>query len=199
MKASDRTHHRHHEIAQRHRRRRKRPPDLSAIRIRELNRLLTGRHGVEELPDTPDVRRAIVIVAHHLAALPADPRKSITNWLELRAPWYSLGEMHDLIVDVIDQPRRWKAHSLGWQLKLSAADRKTLGIKTIGAFDVSPAERHELRKADARRRDRKTRRAKGVKPRAEYLTSQAAKSKPWIKAGVSRATYYRQMRRGDAK
>lgn len=177
------------EIRRRYRTRRR--PQLSAIRLRELNALLTARHGAEQLPDNADVRRAIVIIAHHLASLPAHPRTTISSWISLRAPWFTMGETEALVLEVVAKPRRWKAHSLAWALRLTAADRKALHITTIGACDLSPAERDAHRKVEAKRRAAAIRRARGAIPRAEYLAAVAA-PQPWAVLGISRRTWYRR-------
>lgn len=174
----------------RKRSRRKRRPVLSALRLRELNQLLRARYG-EQMPDTPDTRRAIVIVAHHLAALPSDTERAVRSWLELRAPWYSLADLKALVIETIEKPKRWKAHTLGWALKLNAADRKTLRLTTIGAADLSPAQRRANRRSESRIRTECHRRAKGAKPRAEYLAAVKA-DKPWERLGISRRTWYRK-------
>lgn len=163
---------------------------LSSIRIGELNRILTARHG-EQLPDTIDTRRAIVVIAHHLAALPADPRRSITSWLELRAPWYSIADAKALIADTITKPRRYRAHTLAWIFRLTFADRLALGIKTIGAIDAPPSDRAKWRAERSRQRKAAIRRANGTKPRAQYL-AEARKPQPWLKLGMSRRTWYRK-------
>jgi hypothetical protein len=50
--------------------------------------------------------------------------------------------------------------------------------------------RRKVRKAEAKR---ERRRAKGTKPRAEYLANhQLSQTKPWEAEGISRATYYRR-------
>lgn len=181
----------HAEIAGRYQKRRHRP-NLSALRVRELNLLLTCRYGGERLPDTPDVRRAIVIVGHHLAALPQDPRTSVPNWISLRTPWYSVGDTEALVHDVITNRKRWKAYPLGWQLKLSAHDRTKLRIRTIGAYDLPPNERKKRRRLNDAARKAAARRAKGAKTRAAYLATSTCRSRPWEALGMSRRTWYRK-------
>ncbi len=171
--------------------RRRRRANVLAIRLRELNLLLTCRYGGEVLPDTPDTRRAIVIVANHLGNLSVNPRHSVIGWLGLRAPWYSLGDAEALILQVSTKPRRYKAQALAWQLKLTEADRATLRITTIGSVDLSTparikarAQRNRLAKMDARL-------SAGHKTRAEYI-AQVSLGEPWKAEGISRRTWFRR-------
>lgn len=48
---------------------------------------------------------------------------------------------------------------------------------------------HRRAKAKIRKRDK--RRKAGAKPRAEYEAKSINRTKPWLEAGISRATWYR--------
>lgn len=166
---------------------------MTSIRLGEINRLLTRRHG-EVLPDTPDIRRTITVIAQHLAALPKDPRRTIPSWLELRAPWYGVGDAKALVLATIDKPKRYKARTIGWLLKLIDIDRKALGITTIAPIDILPADRAKQQAERRRLAQQKRRRDKGAKPRAEYLSGATAQAKPWQTLAMSRRTWYRKGR-----
>jgi hypothetical protein len=73
------------------------------------------------------------------------------------------------------------------------AERTMLGIRTIGAVDVSPEQRKANRKK--RDRDRRARQRRDAKKptRAEYLAANAkSREKPWLAEGISRRTWYRR-------
>ena len=83
-----------------------------------------------------------------------------------------------------------KPDDVAKSIGLLFADRQQLRICTIGAVDLTKRQRKARRSAEARKRSEKNRRAKGVRPRA----TSAASSRPWEKAGKSRATWYRQQK-----
>lgn len=179
--------------AQQHERRAKRPaPTILELRLRDLSRLRAGRYG-EVMPDTPDTRRLVGIIAQHLAAMPySKPLQTIPSWISLYAPWSTPAQTATLIADALNAPKFWKAHELAWALKLTAADRKALRITTIGACDMSPLQRAKLRKEMKRLEREEKRRAKGAMTREEYLAKERAKPKPWLEANISRALWYRR-------
>jgi len=96
------------------------------------------------------------------------------------APWINLRSRERLIREAVDHPLKWSADKLAWKIRLDDATRTRLKIKTIGAFDV-PKEQRQVR-AKAKRKARDALRRPGKPPRA----------KPWIAAGVSRATWFRR-------
>lgn len=182
----------HREIRKRYAR--KQPPSLGALRIKDLSRLFRARYGTEQ-PDDDDGRDNVRIMAHHLAMLAGDPRRRVTSWVQMHAPWLSIRELDRLLAEVVTRPRRWKAQRLAWRLRLTEADRKTLQITTIGSIDVGTADRLKARQERNRIAKLLARRAKGVKPRAQYLATSINAAKPWQTAGISRATWYRRTRR----
>lgn len=187
---------RHAEIERRYRRRSKtgRKSSLSALRIRDLTKLYRARHGYQ-LPNDSIGRDCAGLMCQHLATLPDDPRKRITEWLQLWCPWISIADAQAMLAEAILKPKRWRADKLAWRLHLIDIDRTALRITTIGSIDVDKAQRTERRKARHRELAAQRRKAKGAKPRAQYLASIQA-DKPWIAAGISRATWYRRVRRG---
>lgn len=185
------------EVERRYKRRRKRrglPLSFAALRIRDLEKLFTAR-GMLPLPDDDAGRDDALIAAHHLSELSGDPRKNIGAWLRKWAPWLSLADAEAILVEAITQPQRWKADRLAWRLHLTESDRATLGITTIGAIDLTKAERTKRRHRRNIEAKRAARRARGAKPRAHYETNAINRQKPWITAGISRATWYRRYRR----
>lgn len=176
-----------YEIAQRYKRKSRkswnRSRGLAAIRLAEITRWLDDMfgHGVELEADDNSYALAR-IVAHHLGALPDAPRR-ITSWIAVYAPWISPRDRERLISEVLECPLKWSADKLAWKLRLDDATRTRLKIKTIGAIDLSKAQRKAKRKARRAERDRLRR------PRKRQPVGQ-----PWATAGVSRATWYRQHR-----
>lgn len=192
---ADRAEAQHKEIARRYKRKKRERPALVGLRVRDLNRLFTARYG-HHLPDDDAGRDDVAIVAHHLAQY-ADghPGKRITSWVRLRAPWMPIAELDALILEAVAKPKRWRADKLAWRLRLTAADRATLRITTIGAIDANLAQRIAARRKRKRLAIQAQRRAQGVKPRHDYEAASIAKAKPWIAEGMSRASWYRRRAR----
>lgn len=167
------------------------PISMTALRIADLRRLFLSRWG-RTLPDGDDGRDDALIMAHHIVRRQGDPRRNIRNWIELQCPWMSEEETGAIIDRVTANPIRWRADKLAQRLHLTEAERRRLGITTIGAIDMSRAERKQARKLRQRQRMRGRRKARGAKPRAEYEANSINRTKPWIAAGISRRTWYRQ-------
>jgi hypothetical protein len=171
----------------------KKPLSMAALRCAQLNRLWTDRYGAV-LPDDDAGRADARIMAHHLAGVSGDQRSRVTSWLSVWAPWMPENELALLLEAVIAKPLRWRADKLAARLNLREADRARLGITTIGAVDMTKAEREAARKARKGQAKRERRRKQGAKPRAEYLAAAAERTKPWAAEGVSRRTWYRRNR-----
>jgi hypothetical protein len=185
----------HREIAVRYRHGKK-SISMAAIRCAEINRLLNSRYGAV-LPDDDAGKDDASIMVHHLAQISGDQRARIAAWIALRAPWMHAADTESLIAAAIAKPLRWRADKLAVRLNLTAADRARLGIKTIGACDMTKAEREAARKARKRQAKREGRRAKGVKPRAEYEQQSISRTKPWEAEGISRPQWYRRQRQAN--
>jgi hypothetical protein len=183
------------ELDRRYKKRDRPPVSLGAVRISELRRLYTDRYG-RVLPDDDAGRDEAVIMAHHIARRPGDHRRLITAWLSLWAPWMSPRETAGIITTVTANPIRWRADTLATRLNLTEADRRRLRITTIGAVDMTKAERAKRRRERARLRKQRERRSQGAKSRTEYEANSISRNKPWITEGISRRTWYR--RRGTS-
>ncbi len=184
------------------RERRRRPISIVALRLAELNRLLTDRHGGEVLADDDAGREDVMIVAHHLAGCNGDPSRSIVSWIALRAPWLTAEEVEAIVAAATAKPRRWRADTLARRLNLTEADRRRLRITTIGAVDLNREQRAAARQVRKRQRDRQRsaerRRVAGAMSRAEYIATSLTSIKPWIPAGISRRTWERRRLARDA-
>jgi hypothetical protein len=182
---------RHREIAQRYRDRAKRkghkkPLTLAAVRVAELTRLYDHRYGRMLLPSTDEGILAARIMVHHIGHLKDAPRR-ITSWFQACTPWLGLASRERLIRDAMERPIKWRADKLAWKLKVTAAERAGLGLRTIGAIDMTKEQRAAAAKERKRLRDQ----ARHKRRRAEYEASATARAKPWQALGMSRASWYR--------
>lgn len=151
---------RHAEIARRysHSRKARTPAQLAALRVRDLATLYAARYGTI-LPDDDAGRDDAGIALAHIASLAAS-RGRMAAWLAHWTPWLTTGEARAMMDHAATKPRYWTADQLAWRLHLTAADRTTLGITTIGAIDLPRAARAKLRKRKDRDRKRAARIAK---------------------------------------
>lgn len=184
------------EVAQRYARKRqaRQPLTLAAVRVAELTRLYDLRwHGT--LPDDDVGETAMRIMVNHIGHLRDAPRR-ISRWLDHWAPWLSLASHERVISDASEKPLRYRADKIAWKLKVTAAEREQLKLRTIGAIDQTRHERQAIARQRKRERDRARRMAKGAKARKDYEGNSIEKSKPWIAEGVSRATWFRRRETG---
>lgn len=146
----------HVEIKLRHRRkartRSRTAPQIATLRLRDLAKLFRARYGIT-LPNDDAGRDDLYVALCHIAML-ANSRDRMGRYVEIWAPWLTVAEARKVIDHALTEPKRWKADQLAWRMRLTMADRTTLGITTIGAIDMNKAGRLKLRKRKARDRER---------------------------------------------
>lgn len=166
---------------------------MTRIRLRELERILSSRYG-KFLPRNAAGRDALVIVAHHIAYMGPNAEEHIIKWARVWAPWMPAKHLADLVAQVIANPAKFKADTLGQRLRLSPEERDRLGITTIGAVGQTVQERKILRRHRRRIAARRHRQRRGAKTREEYEAGSLTRRKPWEAFGISRRTWYRRGR-----
>lgn len=185
----------HAEIKRRYARGRKPSArTVAGVRVNELTRLFRARHGYQ-LPNTEQGRDHAAIMCQHLAQTAGDPAKRVNNWLLLWCPWITIGEAGAIREQCLIAPKRWKAKTLGFRLRLVDVDRAQLGIRTIAAIDLTPEQQAERRRTKAKLRAARFRRRKGAKLRTQYLATVVKPQQPWVGLGISRASWYRRRAR----
>jgi hypothetical protein len=118
---------------------------IPRVRLRELERIFQHRYG-RFLPDDDAGRDDLVLAAHHVAHLGGDAIGHIIAWARAWAPWMPQAEAREIAERIADEPQKFTADALAWRLRLSMAERTALRTTTIGAFDVSKADRAEERR-----------------------------------------------------
>ncbi len=88
------------------------------------------------------------------------------------------------------------ADKLAKFLGVTDRQRTALGITSIGSIDVGRKQREKRRREHKRMNKELIRRARGIKPRAQYESSSLSRTRPWDSEGISRRTWYR--RRGTS-
>jgi hypothetical protein len=164
---------------------------MATLRVAEIDRLLVSRYG-HVLPDDDAGRDDARIMVHHLAQISGDAPKRIAAWISARCRWMSPDEAETLTAAAISKPIRWRAPTAGAAFRLLDAERTALRITTMAPVDVSEAEMAKRRKDRDRERKAAKRRAAGAQPRKQYEAGATGHGKPWIAAGISRASWYRK-------
>jgi hypothetical protein len=154
------------------------------------SRFRYGNGTLYQFTDDDAGREDLRILLDHYAY--SNPQ-AIQRVIKARAPWLTGSERESLIEQA---GRYWTSAALAEALRLTEAERIALGgVPTIGAIDVTPERRMELRKQRDTERKRQKRRAAKMQSRAQYLAANSiSRTKPWLADNVSRATWYRQHR-----
>jgi hypothetical protein len=174
--------------------------------LRELERIIAHRYnGI--LPDTEGADVFLLQTAKQLRrnlkdrrGLPTsdDVLDRLTFWAERWAHFTPAEHLREIVALVMRQPAIEKADPLAALLHLTYAERQYLRITTIGACDVSRAERQLLSKQKKRERDRiraaEKRLLAGARPRDEYLANSLTAARPWVDEGITRKTWERRRR-----
>jgi hypothetical protein len=175
---------------------------LEIMRLREIELIIRHRHerGIPDPEGTDDTENCMA----YIQAVASTPRsQSVVDWCKTWAPWIS----NDALLGLVWTHRRRKymlgAESTAKLLHVTMKERDALGLKTIGACDVSEEERKAISKKLKQERDRirqqENRQAKGTVPRGSYEAASAESLKPWEAAGVSRRTWYRKRGTGPSR
>lgn len=175
---------------------------LEMMRLREIEAVIRHRHirGIPD-PEGTDDKELCLAYIHAVATTPRS--QSVVDWCKTWAPWISDEDILEIVW--VSRGRKYMlgAESVAKMLHVTMKERDELGLKTIGACDVSEEERKAISKRIKQERDRirqqQNRQAKGIVPRGSYEASSAENLKPWIAAGVSRATWYRQRETGPSR
>ena len=174
---------------------------LRRLRYGNLLRLFRYRWGYE-LPNDEAGLGDLWLLVLNCSLADNAPDKKMANAISVWAPWMSDEEAQAYIkhVEGLDiYQRLMTGKEIGAQLGLTNADREFLKLWQFLPIDKTGEELAQIAKDRELRRRERARRKKGVRPRAKYLSDLAAKPKPWVAQGISRATYFRRVRRGESE
>lgn len=170
---------------------------LPLLRLREVERVIVARHG-PIVPDPEDTDDRPWCLDYARAAECSASAQDLYAWARRWCPWAAGAELDAIVAD--EGWRQWMigADEVATMLFVSGAERQALALNTIGACDLSKAERAVAADAAKLQRDRErqeaARRAAGAVDRATYLSNSITAQEPWKAAGKSRATYYRDLK-----
>jgi hypothetical protein len=182
--------------------------ELRRLRLGYLRRLLRDRCG----PVLPDDDAGREYLKELLLPISLGPNEAVELWgptdrmrcaIEVWAPWMSEDEARDLRIEINAMPRweRWPSQrTLGERLNVTYAERERLRLWGIDPCDMTSTAMALFRKRKKRQRDKLRRQLQGQQSRADYLANhRLSKEKPWMKEGISRATYYRRIKQEQAR
>jgi hypothetical protein len=184
---------------------------LRRQRLGDLHKLFRDRCG-RILPDSWEGRRYLKELLLPLSLWPYEarhrpggvigiwgPADKMRHAIKQWAPWMDEDEIQENI-DEVEELQPWQrkplGKTLGRRLNLTYEDRTRLQIKTIRACNISDRAMAIIRKQKKQLRNKR----RYTKSRADFLAQNTkSKEKPWTKAGISRATWYRRINQEQAR
>jgi hypothetical protein len=177
-------------------------------RLREIERIISFRfpNGILPASTSADIYllQAAKLLRRNLLerkGLPtvAEVTDRLTIWADRWAHFTPVENLRKIAVQAMRDPQVEKADALAALLNLTDSERNYLRITTIGASDITRAERFRRRKQKKRERDRHRaamrRREQGTVPRSVYLESSLSALRPWETEGITRRTWERRRER----
>jgi hypothetical protein len=169
-------------------------------RVTECSALLAYRYG-QRVPNTAtgflDLAAALATVMQRGYASAQAKEKWVGAWLAQYAKDWPERSREDVVRQAARFIEPWGDKAAGVALGLTWIERAALRIRTIAAWDVSPAEAKQRAKKLRTECQRERRRREGVVTRAVYEARSLAKAEPWLAEGVSRRTWFRRRKRGE--
>ena len=176
---------------------------LQLHRLRELEKIITHRHGLV-IPQTEDADIYVDFAAMLLLVIDREAvETALPEWCKRWAPWADKKFIEAALYERLKQRYEMPcADTLGKMLHLSYQERSFLDVRTIGSHDVDRKGRAKLQAQKRRERDKarkaKQRRGKGSVVREDYLARSLSRQTPWLKEGISRSAWYRRRRQTEA-
>lgn len=163
-------------------------------RLREIEELIKYRHG-RCIPDPEDTDDHDTALEYVRAAAFSLAGQDMADWCRVFAPWVTEADLLPIVTEAASRTRMMRADGVAGLLHVTMAERLALKLKTIGAADMTAAQRKRFMKSRKREMDRKRdeqkRRAGGAKDRASYVAQSISTAKPWEALKMSRAKWYR--------
>jgi hypothetical protein len=170
------------------------------LRLRQIERIINGRHG--RIPGTDDADLYLGPVANCFRVIAAergradsveDLARPFEFWCGMFAPDISKRDVNRIVRETFSSPPELiPDDAVGKTLRLSYEERRLHKAYAIGSFDADRAERKRRTRSRRKERDRlgaaERRRANGAMPRANSLS----RTKPWEAEGISRRTWERR-------
>lgn len=128
-------------------------PSPALIRLREIEKLIKHRFGgmVPDPEGTDDRETALDFVR---AAAFSVTGQDMVPWCRVFAPWATEADLVPIIAEAAKRTRMMRADGVAGLLHVTMAERLALKLKTIGAADMTKAQRLKFMKARKKEADR---------------------------------------------
>lgn len=170
-------------------------PSREMMRLREIEKVIRVRHG-RHVPDPGNTDDRDTCVAYIRAAAFSLAGQGLEAWCARWAPWATSADITPIIADAAKRRRMMNANGVAGLIGVKMEERTRLGLKTIGACDLTASERKAAMRDRKRDRDRERqqlkRRAEGRRLRNSPEGHSISKLQPWLAEGISRRTWYRR-------
>ena len=148
------------------------------MRVREITRWFEHRYG-DSLPDDDAGRGDLDLFVNYLVQVNRhNPINAAVREARLWAPWLSHADARRMADRAIAHPIKFKADTIAEKLGATDAIRTAFRFTTIGACDLTHAERNKATRKRRTDTKREKRRAEGVMTRGQYEAQSLSRTKP---------------------
>jgi hypothetical protein len=157
------------------------------LRLREIEAVIQHR-GWNVLPETDDTDLFAEAVAASVTG------QNLHDWCARWAPFLDGAVIDEIAARHANRSVMSTPDGCAKMLNVTMAERSVLGLRTIGACDVTEEQRkqfsRELKQARDAARQRQKRREAGSVDRVSYEVNSISKTKPWEAVGMGRSQWY---------
>lgn len=174
---------------------------LCDLRTFEIEKLIKSRHG-KIIPNPIGTDDRDLCMTYVRAIALSGSKQDLSSWCRRWAPWVAEDEVSNIQQQSKGREHMLSADAVACLLRIPLEERDRLGLRTIGAADVSKEERNRLSRERKRAGDRKRqadkRKSERRKDRASYERESLTQTAPWTLEGISRRTWERRRAAGVA-
>jgi hypothetical protein len=170
------------------------PDQLMVIkRVREVRTVLVAHYG-DTMPDDGAGRDDLaLLLGYVMQANPGNAVPAMMAEARALAPWLTHDERRKLVEQVAaTKPTKLTADAIADRLGVTNAERNKLGLTTVGACDLTRAERNKATRKRRTDAERDRRRRGGAVSREQYEARSLSQTRPWEAEGVCRRTWERR-------
>lgn len=174
--------------------------DLGLLRDREVEKIIRSRHG-KGIPNPEGTEDREGCLAY-LRVIASSKKQDLRAWCRRWAPWVTTEVIERVGQEAGRRKRMMNSNGAAGLLMVTMAERTNLGLRTIGACDMSAQARKKQARQTKRERDRqrmcrvrKTTKRKDGTPRQDresYVAESVSRTRPWEAEEISRRTWYRR-------
>jgi hypothetical protein len=165
------------------------------MRLREIEKVIRARHG-NFIPDPDGTDDREQCLNYVRAAALSGSGQDVRHWCPRWAPWIQEAELKAICATTFNRKHMLGADEVAALIGVTWDERVRLGLRTIGACDLSREAREQAAKDRKREKDRVRRKnsrcMQGLQKRKLYEENSLSRLQPWKEEGVSRRTWERR-------